>query len=199
LLVARPGKVRVEWGQLSARPVVTLSNGVLRFHVCGDVGGNLIRLEDNEGRTYLHDHHPEVRPRLVVDYHIGGVEPHICCPGDEPLFSEPEDVAIKVVEEGCWKGACAAWTVRHHRTLMPFIGPTHLRAPWAWVGKRAGSLTMVVPEGGHGCAIPFDMGTMMGALLTAELVTEPFGEERDRVRPRAEPAARWGRGADPGA
>ncbi|MBN1640874.1 MAG: GNAT family N-acetyltransferase [Anaerolineae bacterium] len=241
-LVAHPGAVRVERGELAGKPVTAVSNGALRFQVCGDVGGNLIRLEDSDGRTYLYDNYPEVKPRFFVDYHIGGVEPLVFCPGDESPFSELEDVTLEVVEEGEWGGVCASWTVRHHRSLrgqrfrvrylvvpgcpvvrvrlehenpvprqvrwiglvlvdlalggdpdgtdicvpgstqdwvrhrtpMPFVGPMHLHAPWSWVGKGACSLTAVVPEGVHGCAVPFDLG-MMGTFLVADVTTEPEG------------------------
>ena len=117
VLVAQPGEVRVVEEELAGKPVVTVSNGVLRFHVCSNVGGNLIRLQDAEGRPYLYDHFPEVRPHHFFSYHIGGVEPVVFWPRDDDPFEVPEVVTVGAIEEGGWRGAEARWTVTHREKL----------------------------------------------------------------------------------
>ncbi|HUT20249.1 MAG TPA: hypothetical protein VM366_13925, partial [Anaerolineae bacterium] len=117
VLVAQPGEVRIAEEELSGQPVVTVSNGVLRFHVCANVGGNLIRLQDAEGRSFLYDHFPEVKPHLFFSHHIGGVEPLVFWPRDDDPFEVPEVVTVRAIEEGGWRGAEARWTVTHREKL----------------------------------------------------------------------------------
>jgi len=117
VLVARPGKVRIAAEQLSGQPVVTVSNGVLRFHICANVGGNLIRLQDAEGRTFLYDQFPEVKPYLFFTSHIGGIEPLAFWPSADDPFEALEQVTVETVSKGTWRGACASWVVRNRERL----------------------------------------------------------------------------------
>jgi ribosomal protein S18 acetylase RimI-like enzyme len=117
ILLAQPGEVGIAREQLSGQPVVTVSNGVLRFHVCANVGGNLIRLQDAEGRTFFYDQFPEVRPYLFFTSHIGGVEPLAFWPSTGDPFEALEQVTVEVAEEGSWRGARASWVVENRERL----------------------------------------------------------------------------------
>jgi len=117
VLAAQRGQVEVAAEQLSGQRVLSVSNGVLRFAVCANVGGNLIRLQDAEGRTYLYDQFPEVKPYLFFTSHIGGVEPIAFWPSAEDPFEALEQVAVETVEEGLWRGARASWAVEKRERL----------------------------------------------------------------------------------
>jgi ribosomal protein S18 acetylase RimI-like enzyme len=117
VLVAQHGQVQVAAEQLSGQPVMTVSNGALHFAVCTSVGGNLIRLQDAEGRTYLYDQFPEVKPYLFFTSHIGGAEPIAFWPSAEDPFEALEEVTVERVEEGSWAGVRASWVVQRRERL----------------------------------------------------------------------------------
>jgi hypothetical protein len=117
VLVAQEGEVEVTEEMLSGQPTMRISNRLLRFHVASTVGGNLIRLEDAKGRSYLYDHFPEVKPYVFLSHHIGGVEPLAFWPQNDDPFEEPEVVAVEAIAEGLWRGAEARWTVTHREKL----------------------------------------------------------------------------------
>jgi hypothetical protein len=81
------------------------------------VGGNLIRLQDAEGRTYLYDQFPEVKPYLFFTSHIGGAEPIAFWPSAEDPFEALEEVTVERVEEGSWAGVRASWVVQRRERL----------------------------------------------------------------------------------
>lgn len=92
------------------KTLVRVSNGVLSFMVVKEVGGNLIRLEDECKRSFFSDNYPEIKPKSFITYNIGGIQPLIITREDS-LFSELEKTHTEIVEEGSWRGVKAAWTV----------------------------------------------------------------------------------------
>lgn len=117
LLLAREGEVVVERQKLQCQDVLTVSNGALRFNVLAERGGNLIRLQDALGRTFLVDNFPEVAPMFFIDHHIGGIQPSVFGRHDDMPFVEPERVEAESVQEGLWKGVRASWVVENSETL----------------------------------------------------------------------------------
>jgi ribosomal protein S18 acetylase RimI-like enzyme len=115
LLLTR-GDVDIGRKELEGQEVMAVSNGALSFVVSG-LGGNLIRLLDAEGRAFLYDQFPEVRPRFFIDHYIGGVQPTILMPDAEVPFVEPERVDLAAVEDGAWRGVRASWTVHNVEKL----------------------------------------------------------------------------------
>lgn len=117
VLVAQDGKVEIREDTLAGQPTLSVANGVLRFHTCATVGGNLIRLQDAEGRSFLYDHFPEVKPYVFLSHHIGGVEPLVFWPRNDDPFEEPEAVTVEPIADGAWRGTEASWTVTHRERL----------------------------------------------------------------------------------
>lgn len=177
LLVAGPGKVVVRQEQVADKPVMAVSNGALSFSVLGEVGGNLIRLQDAQGRPFLYDHFPEIKPFVFMDNHIGGLTPSVFHPHGEDPFAKPEPVWVEQVEEGPWAGVRAAWTAYESQKLRgqaftvtylvlpgcPLVrvrlahdNPTPRRVRWMGLlmldlalGGEIGGLTYAVPGAAH--------------------------------------------------
>jgi hypothetical protein len=117
LLLTEAGEVEVYQQELDGHQVYTVANGILRFHVLAEVGGNLIRLQDARGRSFLDDNHPEVMPKYFVPYHIGGVQPVAFSTDAEMPFVEPERVQAQAVAEGPWRGVQVLWTAQNQEKL----------------------------------------------------------------------------------
>ena len=130
VVLSNGSAVEVAEAQLENKPVLAVSNGALSFNVCSEIGGNLIRLQDESERTFFYDHFPEVKHFHFFDYHVGGIQPLIFRGDSENLFSEPETVDVQPVEEGAWSGVRASWTVCHNPELRgQSYGLTYLVAP----------------------------------------------------------------------
>lgn len=116
VLLTTGDRVDIQSQEVEGHKVMSVSNGALSFLV-SDLGGNLIRLQDAEQRTFLFDTFPEVKPRFFIDHHIGGVGPIIFTPDADLPFVEPERVDLTSVEEGIWCGVCASWTAQNVEKL----------------------------------------------------------------------------------
>lgn len=117
VLLAGNEQVSVRQEELEGKPVLTVSNGVLAFHVLAELGGNLIRLTDQHEQSFLDDNFPRVVPRFFIDYHIGGIQPLVLTPDVDLPFVEPEQVQASVVTDGQWKGARVEWQIQHQEKL----------------------------------------------------------------------------------
>jgi GNAT superfamily N-acetyltransferase len=115
---------------IDGHEVLEVSNGVVTFDVVTEVGGNLIRLQDAQGHTFFDDNYPEIKPKVVVSYNIGGIQPAIFPPELDNPFFEPEQVEAEIVEEGLWRGVSVSWTVLNQELLRGQIyALTYLTLP----------------------------------------------------------------------
>jgi len=110
LLTASAGAVAVEAREIEGQPVLAVSNGALSFSVLDGLSGSLVRLLDAQGRSYLYDNLPEVKPWFFFENHVGGVQPLVAGRRLEVLFNELDPLRASAVEDGRWKGAEVAWT-----------------------------------------------------------------------------------------
>jgi len=117
VLLANRSAVSVEREDLEGQDVLTVTNGALQFNVLAEQGGNLIRLQDAQGRTFLVDNYPDVVPMFFVDHHIGGIQPIVFRRNDNLPTVEPERVEAAVVEKGVWCGARVSWVVENIEPL----------------------------------------------------------------------------------
>jgi len=90
--------------------VYAVSNGALSFAVLDGLSGSLIRLSDAQGRGYLYDNAPEVKPWHFFENHVGGVQPLVAGRRLELIFDELDPLQAEAVEEGHWKGVEVSWT-----------------------------------------------------------------------------------------
>ncbi len=97
--------------------LIEVSNGFLTFDVVTDIGGNLIRLEDSQKRSFFVDNYPEIKPRFFINYNIGGIQPMVFALDQDNPFTEPERASASTVEEGLWKGVRVNWTVENQESL----------------------------------------------------------------------------------
>jgi len=112
------GEVDVEDKVLEGEKVLHVDNGEIHFDVLDRFGGNLIRLEDTEGNTYLDDRFPEPGPKSYFENHIGGIEPRLITPDAFESFYEIEDVSADEVNEGIWEGVKVDFTIEKLADLM---------------------------------------------------------------------------------
>lgn len=117
LLSMSQERVTLEEQEIEGEPLLSVSNGALRFCVPARLGGNLIRLQDVQGRSFLYDCFPNVAPKFFIDHHIGGLEPLVFPIDAELPFAEPEEVRVEQAQEGPWMGLRALWTARNQRQL----------------------------------------------------------------------------------
>jgi len=120
LLTASEGQVQVERQELDDgvssdgvsgdTSVYAVSNGALSFAVLDGLSGSLIRLSDAQGRGYLYDNAPEVKPWHFFENHVGGVQPLVAGRRLELIFDELDPLQAEAVEEGHWKGVEVSWT-----------------------------------------------------------------------------------------
>ena len=103
--------VTIEESEIEGESIYLVKNGALQFCVPKFFGGNLIKLEDNEGNTYFNDNFPKIQPKFFIDHHIGGVQPLVFWMNEDNPFSEPEKTKTEIVEDGEWKGIKSTWII----------------------------------------------------------------------------------------
>jgi ribosomal protein S18 acetylase RimI-like enzyme len=118
VLLASSKKVEINEQELEGRPVYTVDNGVLQFRVMADLGGGMIRLRDAQGRTYLDDNFPHIKPHLFLPHHVGGLQPLLFTPDAGQAFTELETVQAEAVHAGLWQGVRVAWNCQHQTELF---------------------------------------------------------------------------------
>ncbi|MHA1408420.1 MAG: hypothetical protein ACTSSG_13710, partial [Candidatus Heimdallarchaeaceae archaeon] len=94
-----------------------LDNGILSFCVPQEICGNLIRLKDSLGRTFLYDTFPDIKPKFFMEHYLGGMHPLIFHSSDETAFTYPEKISSSFVSDGAWKGIQASWIVKNSELL----------------------------------------------------------------------------------
>jgi len=109
--------VKVKNVDVEGHETMEVSNGVITFQVVTGRGGNLIRLKDSKGHSFFADNFPEIKPRLFINYNIGGIQPFIFTLDREMLFLEPEKTEARIAEEGLWKGVEVFWTIENQELL----------------------------------------------------------------------------------
>jgi hypothetical protein len=137
LLVGTDGQVTVERRRLEDRPVIHVDNGVLRFDVVADAGGQLIRLEDvgpdagGQGYSFLEDIFPDCRAKVFVTHFVGGTQPLVFHASAEQIFAPPAVLSsAEVVTEGAWEGVRVGWTEQYSEELRgQQFALTYLVAP----------------------------------------------------------------------
>lgn len=116
-LVIGESDITLEKTTIEGHNVINVSNGLIKFCVVADVGGSLIRLQDEKNRSFLVDNYPEIKPKGFISYTIGGIQPFILVPADGDPFVEPEKVHAELVTDGVWKGVSVSWTVENQELL----------------------------------------------------------------------------------
>jgi len=119
VLVIPKGSIAVKETKEEEKKLFSVSNGLLSFKVVAEIGGNLIRLEDQQGRQYLLDGFPEIKPKYFLDYYLGGLQPLIfhTLSRDEPFF-ELEECKTEPWKEGLWQGTRTTYTVKKDREFL---------------------------------------------------------------------------------
>ncbi|MBD3190493.1 MAG: GNAT family N-acetyltransferase [Candidatus Heimdallarchaeota archaeon] len=118
LLVNPKQKVLIKKKELANEDILEVSNGRLKFCISSDIGGNLIRLEDDKQRSFLLDSFPEVKPRIFFANHLGGLQPMIFSLKQNNPFNELESVECESVTEGSWKGVQCSWTIQKEKEYL---------------------------------------------------------------------------------
>ena len=116
-LVTSAGAVAITRQVVQNKEVLTVNNQAVQFQIASDLGGNLIRLQDADNRTYLVDNFPEVKPLFFLPWHIGGLQPLIFTPNAEQTFTPPEKITAKPSRDRQWEGVNVAWTMQHQPEL----------------------------------------------------------------------------------
>ena len=116
-LVTSTEAVAITRQVVQGKEVLTVNNQALQFQIASDLGGNLIRLQDGDNRTYLVDNFPEVKPLFFLPWHIGGLQPLIFTPNAEQTFTPPETITAKPTWDEQWEGVNVAWTMQHQPEL----------------------------------------------------------------------------------
>ena len=117
LLVVGETEVCIEETTIEGHRILEVSNGELEFSVVTEVGGNLIRLKDPQKRHFFADNYPEIKPKSLISYNIGGIQPLIFTPDLDNPFIEPEKTCAEIVEDQSWKGVKVWWTVENQELL----------------------------------------------------------------------------------
>lgn len=131
VLVASADVVKIAESAIGERKTYEVSNASLSFVIPKDIGGNLLRLKDAKGKTFLIDNFPELQPRFFFTHNIGGMQPAVIhFAGDNP-FHKPEVTTTKIVEDGLWKGVKSSWTITNDKEYLKGLGveTTYLTLP----------------------------------------------------------------------
>ncbi len=104
VIITGDSQVKVEEKVKDGEKVLHVDNGKIQFDVMDGFAGNLIRLEDSDGNTYLDDSFPEPKPKSWFENHIGGLGPRLMTPDDLHSFYEIEDVSSQEYIDGRWRG-----------------------------------------------------------------------------------------------
>lgn len=118
VIVTSKGQVKIEEKDFEGKKIYDVSNGALSFKVVAEIGGNLIRLKDSKGRSFLLDSFPEIQPKFFLEHYLGGSQPQLFhLVADEP-FSEMEETKSQMVEENEWKGVNTTWTIKKEKHFL---------------------------------------------------------------------------------
>ncbi len=117
LIIESEGEVEIEKKNLEGKDVIHLQNCKISFDVLDGFGGNLIRLEDDEGNTYLDDRFPESKPKSYFENLTGGIEPRLITPEDMYSFYQKENVRSEEIIDGIWKGVKVDFEIEEHDSL----------------------------------------------------------------------------------
>lgn len=104
VIITKDNKIEVKERKIEGENVLHVDNGEIQFDVMDGFAGNLIKLANSGGDTYLADTFPEPQPKSYFENHIGGLEPRLMTPEDFYKFYEIEDVSSKEYSRGKWKG-----------------------------------------------------------------------------------------------
>jgi len=104
VIITKGDKVKISKNTKEGEKVLHIDNGKIQFDVMDGFGGNLIKLVNSNGDTYLADTFPEPQPKSYFENHIGGLQPRLMTPEDFYSFYEIEDVSSKKYSRGKWKG-----------------------------------------------------------------------------------------------
>ncbi|MFP4051288.1 MAG: hypothetical protein ACLFVB_06060, partial [Thermoplasmata archaeon] len=104
VIITKSDKVEISKNTKEGEKVLHIDNGKIQFDVMDGFGGNLIKLVNSNGDTYLADTFPEPQPKSYFENHIGGLQPRLMTPEDFYSFYEIEDVSSKKYSRGKWKG-----------------------------------------------------------------------------------------------
>ncbi|HUT80400.1 MAG TPA: GNAT family N-acetyltransferase [Candidatus Bathyarchaeia archaeon] len=112
VIVTQKGKVDVQSEMIDNENAFSVSNGKIAFKVAAKKGGNLIRLEDENGQTFLIDNFPEIKPKFFLEYYMGGCQPGIFHVNADEPFTELEIVTSEKITEGDWVGVKSSWIIQ---------------------------------------------------------------------------------------
>ncbi len=118
VLIASADTVKITESAIGERKIYEISNGSLSFVVPKDIGGNLLKLKDSKGKTFLIDNFPELQPRFFFTHNIGGMQPAVIHFGANNPFYKPEDTTTEIVDEGLWKGIKSSWIITNDKEYL---------------------------------------------------------------------------------
>jgi ribosomal protein S18 acetylase RimI-like enzyme len=118
VIVTSKGQVEVDEKDLEGRKIFDVSNGEITFKVAAEIGGNLIRLEDSRGRSFLLDGFPEIQPKFFLEHYLGGSQPQFFHRIADNPFPEIEDTKSQMVEENEWKGVKTTCTIKKDKHFL---------------------------------------------------------------------------------
>ncbi|NHJ84261.1 MAG: hypothetical protein FK734_02290 [Asgard group archaeon] len=118
VIVTHKGTVDVKPEIINNEEVFSVTNGKIAFKVAAKKGGNLIRLEDENKKTFLLDEFPEVKPKFFLQHYLGGCQPGIFHSNADEPFNEPELVSSEKITEGDWVGVKSSWVIEKDKEFF---------------------------------------------------------------------------------
>ena len=118
VLIATSDSVKITESKIGEGEIYQITNGSLSFAVPRNIGGNLLRLKDSKGKTFVVDNFPEMQPKFIFTHNIGGMQPAVLHFGANNPFYKPENTTTKIVEEGLWKGVKSSWTITNDKEYL---------------------------------------------------------------------------------
>jgi hypothetical protein len=102
--MATNGEVIIDEIELEGETVYKIDNGKIKFIIPKTLAGNLLRLEDENGNTFLQDLFPKIQPKFFFEKYLGGIQPLIMHTSSNNLQPEFGESKSKIVQEGKWLG-----------------------------------------------------------------------------------------------
>ncbi|MHA1220243.1 MAG: GNAT family N-acetyltransferase [Candidatus Heimdallarchaeota archaeon] len=111
VIVTTKGEVKISEQILEGKKIFEVANGNLEFKVAAEIGGNLIRLKDRKGRSFVLDSYPEIKPKFFLENYLGGMQIQTFHQNAGDPFSELEDTKAEAITVGPWFGVKTSWTI----------------------------------------------------------------------------------------
>ena len=118
ILVITKDEIQVNEKKDDNEESIEIINNALSFEVAKSLTGNLIRLKDNKGKTFLADNYPKVQPKFFFEHYLGGLQPILFHRIADDPFNKLEKCKTVPIEEGLWKGLVSTWTIKEDKEYL---------------------------------------------------------------------------------